>query len=376
MKAVLKIYGDIGISDPMMELFGMGDTMIGAKEVSEFIEANKEATEIDVRINSRGGDVQEGWAIYDLLTTSGKKIKTIGEGRVYSIATIVFLAGAEREMLKNADGLIHNPYIPPYTLADAYESGDLLKIAESLKQEEEKILDFYAEKTGTDKAKLAEYMKEETKLSAEDMVTLGFATKVVEPIKAYAYIKPNIMTKDEEKRFFERLGSILDNAVAKVAGFSRLPSKAMELTDKDGNVLKVEKEEGIPAVGDTASPDGTFNMPDGKVITVSGGVITEITDAPEETEDSEKDQKISDLEKQVNELTEQLAAVNAAKDAFEVEKTALATSQAEASALVEELRAIKNEWKPEGRSQVNGTTNEKALDLDRVKAILAEINKK
>jgi ATP-dependent Clp protease protease subunit len=376
MKAVLKIYGDIGISDPMMELFGMGDTMIGAKEVSEFIEANKEATEIDVRINSRGGDVQEGWAIYDLLTTSGKKIKTIGEGRVYSIATIVFLAGAEREMLKNADGLIHNPYIPPYTLADAYESGDLLKIAESLKQEEEKILDFYAEKTGTDKAKLAEYMKEETKLSAEDMVTLGFATKVVEPIKAYAYIKPNIMTKDEEKRFFERLGSILDNAVAKVAGFSRLPSKAMELTDKDGNVLKVEKEEGSPAVGDTASPDGTFNMPDGKVITVSGGVITEITDAPEETEDSEKDQKISDLEKQVNELTEQLAAVNAAKDAFEVEKTALATSQAEASALVEELRAIKNEWKPEGRSQVNGTTNEKALDLDRVKAILAEINKK
>ncbi len=376
MKAVLKIYGDIGISDPMMELFGMGDTMIGAKEVSEFIEANKEATEIDVRINSRGGDVQEGWAIYDLLTTSGKKIKTIGEGRVYSIATIVFLAGAEREMLKNADGLIHNPYIPPYTLADAYESGDLLKIAESLKQEEEKILDFYAEKTGTDKAKLAEYMKEETKLSAEDMVTLGFATKVVEPIKAYAYLKPKNMTNLEEKSFFERLGTILDNAVAKVAGFSRLPSKAMELTDKDGNVLKVEKEEGIPAVGDTASPDGTFNMPDGKVITVSDGVITEITDAPEETEDSEKDQKISDLEKQVNELTEQLAAVNAAKDAFEVEKTALATSQAEASALVEELRAIKNEWKPEGRSQVNGTTNEKALDLDRVKAILAEINKK
>jgi ATP-dependent protease ClpP protease subunit len=190
MDAVLKIYGDIGESDPMLAMFGMEDSNISAKTVSEFLDNNKDSQSLTVKINSRGGDVQEGWAIYDLLTNSGKKITTVGEGRVYSIATIIFLAGSERQMMKNADGLIHNPYIPPYTLADAYGSEDLQKIADGLQQEEEKILDFYAEKTGYDKEKLREYMKEDTKLSADDMLTLGFATKVLEPVKAYAYIKP------------------------------------------------------------------------------------------------------------------------------------------------------------------------------------------
>ena len=143
MEAVLKIYGDIGEPDMMAEVFDVMDDTISAKIVSEFLDENKEADSILVRINSRGGDVQEGWNIHDLLINSGKKIKTIGEGKVYSIATIIFLAGAEREFMQNADGLIHNPFIPPYTLADKYEADDLEAIAEGLKQEEEKILSFY-----------------------------------------------------------------------------------------------------------------------------------------------------------------------------------------------------------------------------------------
>jgi ATP-dependent protease ClpP protease subunit len=221
--ATLKIYGDIGEADAMMQMFGIEDSSVSAKMVSDFIEQNADADTFIVRINSRGGDVQEGWSIYDLLTTSGKTIKTIGEGKVYSIATIIFLAGAEREMFKNADGLIHNPFIPPYTLADKYESGDLVKIAQQLAQEEEKILDFYAEKTGTEKSKLAAYMKEETKLSAEDMVTLGFATKIVEPIKAFAYIKPKnilIMTPQEETKFFDKVSAAVSKTIAAL-GLSR-----------------------------------------------------------------------------------------------------------------------------------------------------------
>jgi ATP-dependent protease ClpP protease subunit len=187
--AIFKLYGDIGESVPD-SIFGEGQECISAKDISDFLDQNKDVLSITIKINSRGGDVQEGWAINDLLMSSGKKIKTIGEGKIYSIATIVFLAGSEREILKNADGLIHNPFIPPYTLADQYESEDLLKIAEALKQEEAKILDYYVERTGTPADKLAEYMKEDTKLSAEDMLALGFATKIIEPVKAYAIYKP------------------------------------------------------------------------------------------------------------------------------------------------------------------------------------------
>ena len=82
MEAILKIYGDIGESNEMALLMGVEES-ISSKKISEFLDENKDATELTVKINSRGGDVTEGWTIYDLLTNSGKKIKTVGEGKVY-----------------------------------------------------------------------------------------------------------------------------------------------------------------------------------------------------------------------------------------------------------------------------------------------------
>lgn len=355
MEAVLKIFGDIGESDPMMDIFG-GQENISTKKVSEFLDENKDATQITVRINSRGGDVQEGWGIYDLLTTSGKKIKTIGESKIYSIATIVFLAGDEREIMKNADGLIHNPFIPPYTLADKYESDDLAKIAETLAQEEEKILNFYVEKTGAPADKLAEYMKEDTMLSADDMLSLGFATKIIEPIKAFAYFKTkNNLKMDENqvKTFSEKLDAI----IAKIANFSRLPSSDQTIKDVDGKEFKIEKETGAPAVGDKASPDGTYTLDDGKKVIIENGVITDITESESELK-AAKD-KIMELEAKITEM-ETLASEAKA----ETEKTIAdyAKSKAEADKIVSELTALKNSWKPEGRNK--GFSTDKVGDVD------------
>ena len=373
--AILKIYGDIGEPDKMMEMFGItDDTTVSAKMVSDFLDANKEAKNIVVKINSRGGDVQEGWAIYDLLVNSGKTVKTVGEGKVYSIATIIFLAGSEREMMKNADGQIHNPYIPPYTLAGAYESGDLIKIAEGLQQEEEKILNFYVEKTGSPKDKLAGYMAADTKLSAEDMVTLGFATKVLEPIKAYAYIKPIKhfnMTPAEEKTFFDKVEAKI-TSVLQAVGLSRLPVKNMTLTDKDGNELILEKEEGEPAVGDACTPDGTFTMASGKVITIEGGVITAITDsAPAEKSELElANEKIAQLSAEV----QSLKASNAS--ALATEKAALKVKTEQVVALATDLQNLKNAWKPAARTTGGVTEKVDGVDLNRVQEILDMQNKK
>jgi len=367
-KAILKVYGDIGESVPDM-FFMEGPDTVSAKQVSEFLDQNQDADEIIVKINSRGGDVQEGWAIHDLLINSGKKISTIGEGKVYSIATIIFLAGEERSMMQNADGLIHNPFIPEYTLADKYESTDLLKIAESLAQEEEKILDFYALRTGTDKAKLATYMKDETKLSANDMLTLGFATKILEPVKAYAFYKLKnltIMKETEEKAFFERLGTLLDSKIAKA--FSRLPEgKNIELTDTSGNTLTVDKPEGDPAVGDKASPDGTFVMDNGDTIIVTNGMIESIT--PQEAEPG--DGELEKAQAEIQRLKDELAAATAKVAEVETEKVAFAKKEKEASDLITELRNLKNSWKPEGRASGEGGQNKvDGIDLDRVKEII------
>jgi ATP-dependent protease ClpP protease subunit len=386
-RVTLKLYGDIGEPDPMMEMFGMTDDTISSKQVSEFLEANTAATEILVRINSRGGDVQEGWNIYDLLTTCGKKITTRGEGKIYSIATIIFLAGTEREMMQNADGLIHNPYIPPYTLAGAYESGDLLKIAEGLQQEEEKILDFYAEKTGTAKDKLAGYMKDETKLSAEDMLTLGFATKIVEPVKAYAYVKPKNhlnMTPQEEATFWGKVEAKI-TATMQALGLSRLPAEqAMEMTDKDGKKFTIDKASGEPAVGDTGSPDGSFVMANGKTITISGGKVTEVKEPAADASATELETLKAENARLAKEVEDTKAAAaakveeeTAAATTLAAEKAALAEEKTKYSNLVGELRALKNEWKPSARLDSNGkvvTTNpEQPFDVEEIKAIQAKI---
>ncbi len=355
--AVLKIYGDIGEPDKMMQMFGITDDSVSAKMVADWLDEHKDDSDITVRINSRGGDVQEGWAIYDLLVNSGKKITTIGEGKVYSIATIIFLAGSEREMMKNADGLIHNPYIPEYSLSGAYESSDLIRIAENLKQEEEKILEFYAEKTGTDKAKLAEYMKEDTKLSAEDMVTLGFATKVSEPIKAYAYKSINInkMTEKDVQTFGQKLDTI-------IAGFSRLFSKNQEMTDKDGNKFNLDKESGDPAVGDKASPDGSYTMASGKTIVVAGGAITEIKEPAQD--------KLAEANAEIERLKGELTNALAAKAESDRVKAEAEAEKIAAVALKTELQNLKNTWVPEGRQSGN-----KVDGIDKVKEYIENANK-
>jgi ATP-dependent protease ClpP protease subunit len=362
MDAVLKIYGDIGEKDPMSEMFGISDDTISAKSVSDFLDEHKEADSITVKINSRGGDVQMGFEIHDLLVNSGKKIKTIGEGKVYSIATVVFLAGSEREMMKNADGLIHNPYIPQYTLSDAYNSNDLLKLAEGLAQEEAKILDFYVEKTGADKAKLAEYMKEDTKLSAEDMLSLGFATKILEPIKAFAYIKPNKYKMDEKE--VKTWGEKLDLIIDKIKGLSRLPAKDQTMTDKDGKEFKLEKETGGPAVGDKASPDGTFSMADGKIVVIAGGEVTEIKEAEVAKSELEiANEKITELEAKVALAETAKTEASKAKEEAEAEKV-------KAVALVTELQALKNTWKPESRTKFGSVDKVGDVDLNQVREII------
>ena len=376
MEAILKIYGDIGEPDKMAEMFGIIDDTVSLKQVSQFLDDNKNATGITIRINSRGGDVQEGWAIYDLLVNSGKKIKTVGEGKVYSIATIVFLAGTEREMMKNADGLIHNPYIPQYTLADAYESDDLLKIAEGLAQEEAKILDFYVEKTGSPKEKLAEYMKEDTKLSSEDMLSLGFATKIIEPVKAYAFLnlKNNFtMNEKDVKTFGEKIDSILE----KIKGLSRLSPADQTLKDKDGKEFKLEKETGSPAIGDKASPDGTFVMTDGKTIVITDGVVKEVNEpVVNKTELEIANEKITDLQNQL--AAEKVKVTDAEKSKVDLVavEASFKAKETEAKALILELQGMKNSWKPDARGKFNTVDKVGDINLNEVRETLKRINTK
>lgn len=139
-------------------------------------------TDLNVYIKSIGGDVREGWAIYDELKAQNKPITTIAEGEVYSIASVVFLAGNVRKMRPNAQLMIHNPWT--YAQGDA---GALKRLSDELQAEEDKMAKFYADKTGQPLSLIKELMSQETYISADEALKLGFATEITQPIYAKAH---------------------------------------------------------------------------------------------------------------------------------------------------------------------------------------------
>lgn len=250
---------------------------------------------IDMRIFCNGGNVIEGWAIYDRLRQSGKKISCTIEGKAASMATIIMLAAPkeDRHAFQNAAIMVHNPWIPAYAAGDCLHAKELRNMADEMQMWQDKMLDLYVERCGCDRQEMQNLMDKDMFINTDKAMEMGLIADTINPISASAgssIIYNNInrknsksMAKDEKK--IEVKASLIDKVLAKL-GLKSLDDiegssegdnvKAMELTTTDGQTLTVEREEGEPQVGDPASPDGTFSMPDGKTITVEDGVITNI----------------------------------------------------------------------------------------------------
>lgn len=250
---------------------------------------------IDMRIFCNGGNVIEGWAIYDRLRQSGKKISCTIEGKAASMATIIMLAAPkeDRHAFQNAAIMVHNPWIPAYAVGDCLHAKELRNMADEMQMWQDKMLDLYVERCGCDRQEMQDLMDKDMFINTDKAMEMGLIADTINPISASAdnsIIYNNInrknlksMAKDEKK--IEVKASLIDKVLAKL-GLKSLDDiegssdggniKAMELTTTDGQTLTIEREEGEPQVGDSASPDGTFSMPDGKTITVEDGVITNI----------------------------------------------------------------------------------------------------
>lgn len=66
--------------------------------------------EIVVYLNSKGGDIEAGYSLYEILKLSGYKIITFAISEVYSSAVMVYLAGDERFATNYSCFMIHEPY--------------------------------------------------------------------------------------------------------------------------------------------------------------------------------------------------------------------------------------------------------------------------
>ena len=162
-KAELYFYGDI-VSDTWSSWWVEEDKC--PQDVSNFLKELDNSKDLNIYINSGGGSVFGGIAIYNMLKRhKGQKTVHV-DGLAASIASVIALAGDKVIIPKNSQFMIHNPLC---FLCDSYNASDLNKIANSLDNCKESILNIYLDhaKSNITKDKLSEMMGNETWLTGE-----------------------------------------------------------------------------------------------------------------------------------------------------------------------------------------------------------------
>ena len=392
--AVLNIFNDIQSEQDkaVTRMWGM-EPGISFRDIHQFCDSiPDDDNTIDVHIHCNGGDVLEGWAIYDRLRATGKEITTIVDGTAASMATVIMMAAPKerRKAYANAQILVHNPWLDPAWIGLTATADDLEKAAESLKAQQDRILDLYVERCGCDREEMAALMAEDKFISVERAMELGMVGEIIAPISAS-------INKVKHMSIRERI----INAINSVFGSSEDEPKmmAMELATASGDTLTIDREEGAPAVGDKAEPDGEWLMPDNTTIVVEDGVITEIrqpeeqVEAAEEGDGQEGDEPAeetdgeSELEKENAALKERIAELEA-----QIAELTARLEQAEAKAKTQDdLRIlnlvamaggaekvfphIQSTYKPETREPVTAKTEE-AVERNYIRERIEAARKK
>lgn len=282
---------------------GTGSGEVSFDNVKAQLAQNKEAQELTLHIISPGGDVFEGYSIYNALLNTGKKLTTHIEGTCASIATLIAGAGSEIIMNRTAQFMIHNPKVSGFNRdADAKE---LRNVANQLDQIKTLLIDVYDRKTTLGKEKLWELYDNETWLTAQDAQKMGFIDEVKDAIRAVATINlPKIKAEMEDT-------SKLKGLITRMTNWFKFKNEMTE-TLEDGKVVVIMTEDGDfmgkQVIYDDGSPvpAGEHKLASGRTLVVDGSsTITEVKEAVVDNtqveQEMEKDKEIENLKAQLAE---------------------------------------------------------------------------
>ncbi|MBX5112696.1 head maturation protease, ClpP-related [Rhizobium lentis] len=159
------LYGFVGDS-----FWDLGFT---SREVIDALAEIGRDTDVVVRLNSGGGYIDEGVAIFNAFSAHKGKVTVIVDALAASSASIIAMAGEERIMRKGSLMMIHDPASVVWGT-----STDMEKMAETLEKYAANMVSIYADVSGEDPDDIRADMKNELWLSAEEAVERGYATAV------------------------------------------------------------------------------------------------------------------------------------------------------------------------------------------------------
>jgi ATP-dependent Clp endopeptidase proteolytic subunit ClpP len=138
--------------------------------------------EIRVLINSPGGSVYEGLAIYHELATNPASVVVEIAGVAASMGSAIAMSGDTVRIAQNGMIMIHDPWNVAAGTAE-----DLRKAADMLDKFGTSLVQIYAQKTGIPEDEIRAMMAEETWMDAEEALAKGFVDEIIEPVEATAF---------------------------------------------------------------------------------------------------------------------------------------------------------------------------------------------
>lgn len=171
--AELTIYGDI-TSFPWL------DSDVSAQNLSAQLAEMQGVTNINVYINSYGGEVAEGLAIYNALKRHPAQVTTFCDGFACSIASVIFMAGDERVMGNPSRLMIHDAW----TSVFGANADELRKQADDLDNITDASIKAYMSRINITEEELRTMMKAEKWLTEDEALAMGFATRIDDAAEA------------------------------------------------------------------------------------------------------------------------------------------------------------------------------------------------
>lgn len=191
----LTLYGEIA------SVTWWGDE-ITPKEFKSDLDKLGDIKTLNIYINSPGGDVFAGQAIYSMLKRHKADKNVYIDGLAASIASVVAMAGDTVYMPQNAMIMMHNPWT--FGVGNAK---DFRKLADDLEKIKETLIAAYSNHSALLRDEIISLMDEETWLTADECYEYGFCDVVEKEKQIAALIDKALLEKysNTPKRFLARL---------------------------------------------------------------------------------------------------------------------------------------------------------------------------
>lgn len=303
----------------------VGSTSISARYIREQVQLAKDegAEKLVLHINSPGGSVFEGFAIYNELTRAGLPVESYIEGMSASIATLIMLAGEDNKIFMSPASqlMFHKPMAQTQGNADDHEN-----TIEELQKIESLMAERYAHKMSKTIDAGHELMsKGDYWVNPNEAKELNIIDFVQLPVSAFGNLSEFLSNinmsnkKNPLSSILSKVDKVLASLLEPIAGSERLADGTTTLyfegdTIETGKAVFTDEQMSVPA------PEGEHALEDGRTIVVdSAGVVVEIREIEAS---ATAEEELAEANAEIERLEQANADLQASFDAYKADTTA------------------------------------------------------